>query len=86
MTDRVELMDEISKENEEALSTPEKDKLESQEAAMSVEVVMGYLASLADTIDNIATKIKTDVNHLVLQVNQAKEEKLQGDTTDDDEE
>jgi len=54
--------------------------------AISLDVVLGYLASLADSLEQISRRIKDDVSGLILQANQDKPEEIhEGDTNDDSE-
>jgi hypothetical protein len=78
--DRVETMEEISE------SMPEDANGEKMAPAISLEATLGYLASLAESLDQISRRIKDDVNGLVLQASKNNpEETHQGDTNDDEE-
>lgn len=77
--DRVEMMEEISE------STPENMQEDQMAPAISLEATLGYLASLAESLDQISRRIKDDVNGLVLQASKnTPEETHQGDTNDDE--
>tara|TARA_R100001015_G_C4500313_1_gene75052 strand:+ start:277 stop:525 length:249 start_codon:yes stop_codon:yes gene_type:complete len=79
--DRVETMEEISN------SMPEDTVREEMAPAISLEATLGYLASLAESLDQISRRIKDDVNGLVLQASKNNpEENHQGDINDDNEE
>ena len=59
---------------------------ESQVPAISLEIVLGYLASLADSLEQISRRIKDDVNGLIVQANKDNPEDIhEGDTNDDEE-
>ena len=54
--------------------------------AIGLDVVLGYLASLADSLEQISRRIKDDVNGLIVQANQDNPEEIhEGDTNDDSE-
>jgi len=71
---------------EEVLETVSEDTNESQVPAISLEIVLGYLASLADSLEQISRRIKDDVNGLIVQANKNNPEEIhEGDTNDDEE-
>ena len=79
--DRVETMEETSE------TMPEGTTQESMAPAISLEATLGYLASLAESLDAISRRIKDDVNGLVLQASKNTPEEIHtGDTNNDDEE
>ena len=54
--------------------------------AIGLDVVLGYLASLADSLEQISRRIKDDVNGLIVQANKDNPEEIhEGDTNDDEE-
>tara|TARA_R110001592_G_scaffold158191_2_gene389285 strand:+ start:10623 stop:10841 length:219 start_codon:yes stop_codon:yes gene_type:complete len=54
--------------------------------AIGLDVVLGYLASLADSLEQISRRIKDDVSGLIVQANKDNKEEIhEGDTNDDEE-
>tara|TARA_X000001382_G_scaffold93826_1_gene68378 strand:+ start:228 stop:461 length:234 start_codon:yes stop_codon:yes gene_type:complete len=54
--------------------------------AIGLDVVLGYLASLADSLEQISRRIKDDVSGLIVQANKDNPEEIhEGDTNDDEE-
>tara|TARA_R100001443_G_scaffold91378_1_gene97952 strand:- start:440 stop:670 length:231 start_codon:yes stop_codon:yes gene_type:complete len=76
-------MDNLTEEIKEEVSEDTKD---SQVPAISLEIVLGYLASLADSLEQISRRIKDDVNGLIVQANKDNPEEIhEGDTNNDEE-
>lgn len=76
-------MDSITDSVEESVATktPEENV-----PAIGLDVVLGYLASLADSLEQISRRIKDDVSGLIVQANKDNPEEIhEGDTNDDSE-
>jgi len=79
MEGRSNLMESMTEETTE-------ETTENNVPAIGLDVVLGYLASLADSLEQISRRIKDDVSGLIVQANQENPEEInEGDTNDDSE-
>ena len=79
MEGRSSLMESITEEIKE-------ETTEENVPAIGLDVVLGYLASLADSLEQISRRIKDDVSGLIVQANKDNKEEIhEGDTNDDEE-